>query len=178
MNMRPISAYTKLGGLYFLARTLDKIRKHARGELHADHHEFLGKGYDGAGSMKDHPLGYGMPRDAAAFFARSPAFEIGRPRTDFEDDIAKDPAPPPGVRVVAQYPNGPLLLSGWTNGERHLHGRAAIVEAAIGKGRVVLLGFRTQHRGQAHGTFKLLFNAIYLAGSEPAQATWGSGAAR
>jgi hypothetical protein len=47
MMQRPISAYTKLGGLYFLPRTLDKIRKHARGDLHADHHEFLGKGFDG-----------------------------------------------------------------------------------------------------------------------------------
>lgn len=47
MNERPISAYTKLGGLYFLPRSLDKIRKHARGALHADHHEYLGKGFDG-----------------------------------------------------------------------------------------------------------------------------------
>jgi hypothetical protein len=47
MNERPISAFTKLGGLYFLPRTLDKIRKHARGALHPDHHEFLGRGFDG-----------------------------------------------------------------------------------------------------------------------------------
>lgn len=47
MKQRPISAYQKLGGLYFLPRTLDKIRKHARGELHEEHHEFLGKGFDG-----------------------------------------------------------------------------------------------------------------------------------
>lgn len=47
MKQRPISAYTKTGGLYFLPRTLDKIRKHARGELHDDHHTFLGKGFDG-----------------------------------------------------------------------------------------------------------------------------------
>jgi hypothetical protein len=47
MTHRPISAYTKLGGLYFLPRTLDKIRKHARGELHPEHHEFLGQGFDG-----------------------------------------------------------------------------------------------------------------------------------
>ena len=47
MNERPISAFTKLGGLYFLPRTLDKIRKHARGGLHPDHHEFLGRGFDG-----------------------------------------------------------------------------------------------------------------------------------
>jgi hypothetical protein len=47
MKQRPISAFIKVGGLYFFARTLDKIRKHARGELHEEHHAFLGKGFDG-----------------------------------------------------------------------------------------------------------------------------------
>ena len=47
MFERPISAYTKVGGLYFLARTLDKIRKHARGQLHPEHHPYLGKAFDG-----------------------------------------------------------------------------------------------------------------------------------
>src|ERR1043166_3826589 len=47
MKQRPISAFTKVGGLYFFARTLDKIRKHARGELHEAHTGFLGKGFDG-----------------------------------------------------------------------------------------------------------------------------------
>jgi len=31
----------------------------------------------------------------------------------------------------------------------------------VDRGHVVLLGFRTQHRGQPHGTYKLLFNAIF-----------------
>lgn len=47
MNQRPISAFQKLGGLYFFPRTLDKIRLQARGQLHPEHHEFLGKGFDG-----------------------------------------------------------------------------------------------------------------------------------
>lgn len=47
MTQRPITAFAKLGGLYFLPRTLDKIRLHSRGALHPDHHEFLGKGFDG-----------------------------------------------------------------------------------------------------------------------------------
>ena len=47
MKERPISAYTKIGGLYYFPRMLDKIRKHAHGELHSEHHEFLGKGFDG-----------------------------------------------------------------------------------------------------------------------------------
>lgn len=47
MTQRPITAFHKLGGLCFLPRTLQKIRLHARGELHPEHHEFLGKGFDG-----------------------------------------------------------------------------------------------------------------------------------
>jgi hypothetical protein len=47
MTQRPITAFAKLGGLTFLPRTLDKIRKHARGELHPEHHDFLGQGFDG-----------------------------------------------------------------------------------------------------------------------------------
>jgi len=35
----------------------------------------------------------------------------------------------------------------------------------IDRGRVVLLGFQAEHRGQSHGTYKLLFNSILLATS-------------
>ena len=35
-----------------------------------------------------------------------------------------------------------------------------MVSVKNGDGTVVLIGFRAQHRGQAHGTFKLLFNAL------------------
>lgn len=114
-----------------------------------------------------HPLGFGMPAAAAAFFARSPAFAVGRDRTDFEDDIARDPPVPAGVQIVARYPSKPALLSGWMLGERRLAGQSAIVEAPLGAGRVILLGFRTQHRGQSNATFKLLFNSLYRATSTP-----------
>jgi gluconokinase len=46
MNQRPVSPFLKLGGLYFLPRTLDKIRLHARGTLHPEHHEYLGRAFD------------------------------------------------------------------------------------------------------------------------------------
>jgi len=95
---------------------------------------------------QSNPIAYGMPPEAAAFFINSPVFEVGLPSDR--------------TRVVAEYPTRDLLMSGWLLGERTLAGRAAVVDASIDLGRVVLLGFRTQHRGQSHGTFKLLFNSL------------------
>ena len=40
------SPFEKVGGLFYFGRMLDKIRLHARGELPADYHENLGKGFD------------------------------------------------------------------------------------------------------------------------------------
>ena len=99
------------------------------------------------------PLAFGMPEQTAAFFAYGSAFEI--------DDIASNGA----ARVVGRYGSGDLLLSGWLEGGEHIAGHPAVVEVDVGAGRVVLVGFRAQHRGQAHATFRLLFNAILTAGA-------------
>ena len=86
--------------------------------------------------------------ESAVFHARSPVFEV-------------EPGAP-GVSVVGRYPGEDLLLSGYAQGEEEVAGRAALVEARVGRGRVIMFGFRPQHRAQTHETFKLLFNALYL----------------
>ena len=40
------SPFSKVGGLFFFGRTLDKIKAHAKGELPADYQPNLGKGFD------------------------------------------------------------------------------------------------------------------------------------
>jgi hypothetical protein len=114
-----------------------------------------------------HPVAYGMPADAAAFFVNSPAFAVGRRSGEFQDVPAADPPLPANLHIVARYPESNLLMSGWMLGERVIAGRAAVIEAAVEKGHLVLLGFRSEHRGQTHGTYKLLFNSLWLATSEP-----------
>jgi hypothetical protein len=113
-----------------------------------------------------HPLGYGMPEDATAFFAHSPAFQVGREASRLERQRGIEPKAPAGVTVAASWAaEKDLLRSGWVLGGKHIAGKAAVVDAAVGDGRVVLLGLRAQHRGQPHGTFKLLLNALYRGGA-------------
>ena len=88
----------------------------------------------------------------AVWFEDSPAFEI----TD-----------PSRARAVATYQtSGDPLLSGWLLGGERLNGKAAMVEARVGKGRAILYGFRPQYRGQSVSTFSLIWDAI---GRGPAQ---------
>jgi hypothetical protein len=104
----------------------------------------------------EHPLSHGLQTEEAAYFADSPAFQTSPPDARFSR------------RVVASYPESAedILISGYLKGGERLEKRAAVVDIRVGKGRVILIGFRAQHRAQPHRTFKLLWNALYLAGME------------
>jgi len=54
------------------------------------------------------------------------------------------------------------LRSGYARYQERLAGKAALVEAPVGSGRVILFGFRPSSGPDAR-TFKLLFNAVLLA---------------
>ena len=105
------------------------------------------------------PLAFGMKKDAIATSTGGQAFEI-TVRPEFNQGERE-------VRAVAWYARTNLLASGWLSGERLVAGKAAVVEAREGKGRVVLFGFRPQFRAQSFGTFKLLLNALYMAAAQP-----------
>jgi hypothetical protein len=99
-----------------------------------------------------HPIAKGMPKDSIAWFEDSPAFEIKTDPLALTNNF----------KIIASYPKNPkdILLSGWALGAEKLAGKAALVEFTIGKGKIVLFGFRPQYRGQSLATFPLLFNAI------------------
>ena len=102
-----------------------------------------------------HPLASGMPKETIAWAEDSPVFEVTN------DPGATVPAA--NVRVVASYPaDKDPLLSGWLLGGELIKGKAALVEVTMGKGRVILFGFRPQYRAQSLATYPLFFNALAL----------------
>ena len=88
---------------------------------------------------------FGMPEEFSVYFDQSAAFEV-----------------PSGsnAKVLVRYAGSHPLESGWLLGPSKLAGKGAIVRASFGKGSVILFGFPPQHRGQTHGTFRLLFNSL------------------
>ncbi len=100
----------------------------------------------------DHDVGYGMPHRALAIFLRGNQAYETRAGARSSD-----------VEAVAQYVDRNVLESGWLLGEEAIANRIAIANVKHGQGRVVLIGFRTQHRAQTHGTFKFLFNTLVTA---------------
>jgi hypothetical protein len=93
---------------------------------------------------RTHSLVRGIPSPLDAYFINSSAFES----TDSN------------VKVAARYASENVLRSGWLLGEQKIRGRIALAEVKLGNGRIVLFGFRPQHRGQTWGTFPLIWNAL------------------
>jgi hypothetical protein len=98
---------------------------------------------------ENHPVGYGLSREEAIFFAESPVFDVK------------------WGEAVAAYPEANSLLSGWILGEKLLLGKTAVADLPMGNGRALLIGFPPIFRSQPHGTFKVLFNSLLYATSEP-----------
>jgi hypothetical protein len=98
------------------------------------------------------PIGYGMPKEAAAMFVNSLALDTFSPPYDWDR------------KVVATYPEDEILLSGWLLGEEYLSRKAAVVDTKYKDGRIILIGIRCQNRAQSHGTYKFLLNALLYPG--------------
>ncbi|HEX9631934.1 MAG TPA: M14 metallopeptidase family protein [Gemmatimonadales bacterium] len=97
-----------------------------------------------------HPLARNAPARTIAWFEEGPLFAV--------TDGAR-------ARVVGRFAREPedVLLSGWVLGPEHAAGRPALIEVPVGRGRVILFGFRPQYRGHTIATFPLLFNALGAA---------------
>lgn len=95
----------------------------------------------------DLPVNFGVSDAPVVMFQSGPAFQ-----------------PLPGFHgaVLASYPKeADPLESGLLLHPEAIEGKAAAMELAYGRGRIVLYGFKPQFRGQSHATYKYLFNELY-----------------
>jgi hypothetical protein len=117
---------------------------------------------------KDSPVLYGYD-DASSF----PVYFGGDPvlAVQTRDTLAITTGVDPSIlretesgraRVLLRYFPRPdsLLLSGLLAGAPELVGKAAVIDAPVGKGHVVLFGIRPLWRWESQGTFALVLNAM------------------
>jgi hypothetical protein len=100
------------------------------------------------------PIAHGLANPIDVFFDNSPVFRL-------EPEAALK-----GIRPVAWFDSATPLRSGWAYGQGYLQGGVAIVDASVGKGKLFMFGPEITFRSQPHGTFKFLFNGIYLSARE------------
>ncbi|MCH6560042.1 hypothetical protein IH799_06765 [candidate division KSB1 bacterium] len=96
------------------------------------------------------PLAYGLPEKLAVMNRRGPAF-VPKATTGI------------GPEMVGRYPDYDPRLSGFLLGPQHIQGKGSIAVQSLGSGRVILFSMTPQFRAMTHGTYKLMFNAIFWA---------------
>ena len=139
------------GTLIFLNRASEYATEHLGVAARNVAHGVSNSEYYSPGSLLNarldlrHPLAAGLPEDLAIWSEQSPAWDI--------QGETQESAP-------VRYPDANLLASGWLLGEKYLAGKAALVDARLGAGHVILFGMRPQYRAQSYRTFKLFFNAL------------------
>lgn len=97
------------------------------------------------------PLAWGMAERADFYFERSAAFTLSANATAS------------GLKPIAWFDSDKPLRSGWAWGQHYLKDSVTVATTSIGAGKLHLMGSEVAFRGQTHGTFKLLFNALYLS---------------
>lgn len=158
VGVRALDAFVRAGGSMI---TFSQSADFAIGALHLPVKNVLAglkrSDFFASGSILEvstdasHPVMAGMPEKAKVFVDGSPAFATTE---GFEGSI------------IAKYAReGSPLLSGYLLGEKYLQGQAAAVDVKLGRGHVVLIGFRPQWRGQPFGTFKVVFNSLFYGGA-------------
>ena len=94
---------------------------------------------------------WGMNRMADVYFDASPVF-----------NISTDASLKGIIKPLAWFPNNKPLRSGWAWGQAYLQDGIAAFVAKVGEGKLYAFGPEITFRAQTQGTFKFLFNELYV----------------
>ena len=98
---------------------------------------------------------WGMASQGDVYFDASPVFKI-----------APEAMVNGQVKPIAWFSSATPLRSGWAFGQAYLEDGVAAFIAFVGAGKLYAFGPEITFRGQTHGTFKFLFNELYLTGKK------------
>ena len=113
------------------------------------------------------PILYGYEKGSfPIYFNQAPVMSVA-PRDTTAENLGIDPAivaarEAQRAKVILRYhPTADsLLVSGLLVGGQELAGRAAVVDAPVGRGHVILFGIRPLWRWESQGSFAMAINAI------------------
>jgi len=94
---------------------------------------------------------WGLAAQTDVYFEQSPVFHINPEATANGS-----------IRPIAWFASDKTLRSGWAWGQAYLRDGVAAFEATVGQGKLEVFGPEITFRAQTHGTFKFLFNQLYL----------------
>lgn len=109
------------------------------------------------------PIAYGLPEKLPVMNRRGPAF-VPKATTKASPIMA------------GRYPDYDPRLSGFLLGPEHIQGKGSIAVQKMGKGRVILFSMTPQFRAMTHGSYKLVFNAIFWAARQGKEMDMPAGA--
>jgi hypothetical protein len=95
------------------------------------------------------PIAFGSTPTVPIFYENGPSFKVSG-----------------DAKSIASFTTDKPLLSGWILGGQFLKDTSVIAEEPVGKGRIILFGFRPQYRAQSEVTYKFLFNALLYSSSK------------
>jgi hypothetical protein len=94
---------------------------------------------------------WGMEKAADVYFDNSPVFKV--PAEAISGGL---------ITPLSWFGTDTSLRSGWAWGQAYLRDGVTAFKARIGKGEFFAFGPEITFRAQTHGTFKLLFNQLYI----------------
>jgi Zinc carboxypeptidase len=95
------------------------------------------------------PIAFGSTPTVPIFYENGPTFKVNG-----------------DARSIGSFTTDKPLLSGWILGGQFLKDTSVIAEEPVGRGRIILFGFRPQYRAQSEVTYKFLFNALLYSSSK------------
>ncbi len=134
--------------------------------------------------QENNPVVYGISEHPAIYQGGMPVFEVAKHLrssvvmqfgTELPKDVMNEMSDEDKEAHKNMQKQHSLRISGLLKGEKTLDGTAAIVDAPLGKGRVVLFAFNPLYRWMSQASFPMVFNAILNwdapgnLGSQPSQ---------